>query len=230
MDKRFLAILGIVVVALGGLLIFGGKNDNTNGGGDTKNVQPTNYTYGEGKSGVVLIEYGDFQCPACKQYYPWVEQLREKYKEQITFQFRHFPLDNIHPNARASHRAAEAAGRQGKFWEMYQKLYEGQESWSDSTNARSIFDGYAKEIGLDLNRFKTDFASQVTNNKINADQAEGKKAEVNSTPTFVLNGQKIENPRGLDDFDKLIAEAIAAKNPGGSDATAPGYISDPIAQ
>ena len=77
---------------------------------------------GESKSGVTLIEYGDFQCPACQQYYPIFKQIKEKYKDQITVQFRHFPIVSAHQNAMVAHRAAEAASNQGKFWEMHDLL------------------------------------------------------------------------------------------------------------
>src|SRR5687767_7573334 len=87
-------------------------------------VQPTNHLYGENSKGVTLVEYGDYQCPACKAYHPIVKALAEKYKADIHFQFRNFPLKAIHQNALAGSRAAEAADKQGKFWEMHNALYE----------------------------------------------------------------------------------------------------------
>lgn len=215
MDRRFVAILTVLVLGFGGFLIYNkrAQDSGVNNQNGTSGVKTTNHNFGEGKKGVVLVEYGDFQCPACFQYFPIVEELREKYKTDITFQFRNFPIDSIHPNARAAHRAAEAADKQGKFWEMYSRLYQTQQEWTSSPSVRPIFEGYAGQLGLDLVKFKADFASSEVNASINADVSEGQKLGVNSTPTFFLDGQKIDNPRGLEEFNKLIDEAISKKNP-----------------
>lgn len=157
---------------------------------------------------VNLTEYGDYQCPACGQYYPLVKQLVEQYKNDIQFQFRNFPLRQIHPNAQASSRAAEAAAKQGKFWEMHDLLYEQQNSWKDSSSANVVFEGYASQLGLNVAKFKTDFASAAVNETIAADYAEGTKLGVNSTPSFFVQGKKITNPQTLDEFKKIIDEAI----------------------
>jgi protein-disulfide isomerase len=175
--------------------------------------KPSNHVYGEGAKNVTLIEYGDFQCPACASYYPVVKALKEKYKADIVFQFRNFPLEAIHTNARASARAAEAADKQGKFWEMHDILYENQTSWQDTSDPLKIFKNYAEQIEIaDLAKFETDYKSSAVNDVINADIKEAQKVEATSTPTFVLDGVKItENPRDQASFDKLIDDAIAKK-------------------
>src|SRR5688572_15092390 len=119
MNKPFLAIIAVIILIFGGIIFFNKKEANNT---QPNNAKPTSHVIGEGSTGVVLMEYGDFECPACGQYYPVVEQVAEKYKEQITFQFRHLPLVQIHQSALAAHRAAEAADKQGKFWEMYRLL------------------------------------------------------------------------------------------------------------
>jgi len=188
------------------------KQKNNPGTGSSTSVQPTNHVKGSGSSDIVLAEYGDFQCPACGQYYPLVKQVYEKYKDQVKIQFRHFPLVQIHKNAFVSSRAAEAASNQDKFWEMHDLLYENQQTWSEANNPNTIFDGYAKQLGLDVTRFQQDMASQATNDKINADIAEGKNLGANSTPTFVINGKKLEeNPNNFEAFVQLIDDAIKAK-------------------
>jgi protein-disulfide isomerase len=213
MSKRFVAILVAIIVIFAGLLIFNKKDTKAPGGNDQP-AQLTNHIYGEGKKGVTLIEYGDFQCPACGAYFPLVRQLKEKYKEDITFQFRHFPLVEIHQNALIASRAAEAAGMQDKFWEMHDLLYENQKSWEGSSTASKFFEDYAAQLSLNLDKFKSDMFSDTVNRIIQADRAEGKKQGFSSTPTFVLDGKKIEqNPRDFESFDKLIADTIAAKNP-----------------
>lgn len=208
-DKRFLATVAVIIVVFIGFLAFNKKDEpkTTN-----TNTPPTQHVRGEGKSGVTLVEYGDFQCPACGQYYPVVEQVYEKYQDQITFQFRHFPLTSIHPNAFAASRAAEAAGKQDKFFEMYNQLYANQTAWSESNSPSKFFNDYAKKIGLDVTKYQEDFASSAVNDSIQADIAAGEKLGANSTPTFVLDGKIIKNPAPtVEAFSKVIDEAIAKK-------------------
>lgn len=211
MSKRFLVVLLVCVLGLFGVYVATSKKDSKDNGGkttgDTSKV--SNHVIGENSKKVTLVEYGDFQCPACGQYYPIVKQVKEKYAKEIQFQFRNFPLSQIHQNARASSRAAEAAAKQNKFWEMHDLLYDNQASWQSSNNTAPIFESYASQLGLDLTKYKADYASTEVNDIINADYAEGAKLGVNSTPTFFIQGKKLEkNPQNLDEFNKLIDEAI----------------------
>jgi protein-disulfide isomerase len=212
MSKRFLIIMAALVVLFIGVIIINknGKSDNSNG---SSSSQGTNYILGAGKKGVTLVEFGDFQCPACGTYYPIIEQVKQKYINDITFQFRHFPLVQIHPNAMVAHRAAEAAGRQDKFWEMYSLLYTRQQNWVDSSNPTTIMDDYATELGLNIDKFKSDFSSADVNDAISADIKLAQEAGANGTPTLVLDGKKLDTlPQDLAAFSKLIDEAIANKN------------------
>ncbi len=158
---------------------------------------------------VSLVEYSDFQCPACRAYYPVIEQIIEKYKDKISFEYRHYPLTTIHRNAFAAARASEAAGKQDKFWEMYRLLFANQPSWAESGTARSTFEGYAKQLGLDLGRYKTDFASSETNSAINASIREFNSRRLpKSTPTFLLNGKKVTAGNSVEAFSKLIDKQL----------------------
>lgn len=216
MDKRFVTMLSVIVVVLGGLFWWTHRQ-NSSTTPPTK-TGPSNHVMGENAKHVTLVEYGDFQCPACGKYYPLVKQVKQKYAKDIQFQFRNFPLISIHPNAMLAARAGEAAGQQGKFWEMHDMLYEQQTSWGPSNNAQQFFESYAKQLGLDVNKFKTTASSQATLYTINADIKAGQAADANATPTFVLNGKKIdEAPGDLAGFSKLIDSAIAeqAKQPTG---------------
>jgi protein-disulfide isomerase len=217
MNKRFLITLLVCVLALVGIYIATSKKDSgsTDSTG-SKSGSLSNNVLGSNNKGVVLVEYGDFQCPACAGYHPIIKEVVEKYNDDIKFQFRNFPLQQIHQNARAAARTAEAAGLQGKYWEMHDLLYEQQQSWEQSTAVNTIFEGYASQLGLDLAKFKTDFSSSAVNETINADFAEGTKLGVDSTPTFFLQGKKIEDPpRDVAGWNKLIDQAIkeaSAKN------------------
>jgi len=211
MSNRFFITLLVVIAVIVGAFVITKDKSNTGNNANSSSAA-TNHTEGSDKSGVVLVEYGDYQCPACGQYYPIVKQVVEKYKDQITFQFRNFPLVQIHKNAFVASRAAEAADKQGKFWEMHDMLYEQQQTWAEVSNPNTFFEGYAKQLGLDVTKFKQDMASEDTNDRINADIQAGQSLGANSTPTFVLNGKKLDkNPSSLEDFNKAIEDAIKEK-------------------
>jgi protein-disulfide isomerase len=207
MSKRFMIVILICVLGLVGVYIATSKKDSNSASGSSS-AQLTNHVMGDNAKKVTLVEYGDFQCPYCGQYYPIIKQVVEKYKSDIQFQFRNFPLDQ-HQNARAAARAAEAAGKQGKYWEMHDLLYEQQSDWENSTSAATVFEGYASQLGLNLNQFKTDFASSEVNDAINADRNEGTRLGVDATPTFFLQGKKLADPpTTADAFGKLLDDTI----------------------
>lgn len=138
----------------------------------------------------VLVEFGDLQCPACAAYHPFILQAKEEFKDSLTYVFRNFPLTQ-HKNAIPAAYALEAAGLQGKYWEMQDKLYGTQEEWSDLSDSVSKFSEYAKVLGLDETKFKSDMDSSEIKDKVKADYADGIILKVDSTPTFFLNGVKI---------------------------------------
>jgi protein-disulfide isomerase len=209
MSKGFWAIIGIIVVIFGGVLLFKGDEANAPSNG----AALSNHVQGENAKDVELLEYADFQCPVCGQYYPMLKQVMEKYNADIQFRFRHLPITQIHQNAFAAARAAEAAGLQDKFWEMYDLIFQNQQAWSSSKKAQTIFEGYAQQLGLNMEQFKADFTSQKVNDTINADVKEfNKTGEDVATPTFFLDGKRIQ-PRSVEEFNQLIDEAIAKKNP-----------------
>lgn len=210
MGKKFWIVLILVVVGFTGFLWLSGGKDVAESGATSSNGALVTHITGKQDAAVKLVEYSDFQCPACRAYYPIVEQIVEKYKDRISFEYRHYPLTTIHRNAFAAARASEAAGKQGKFWEMYRLLFANQAAWSDSDNSQTTFEGYAKQLNLDMGQYKTDFASSETNGAINASIREFNKLGLpKSTPTFLLNGKKIQ-PRDAADFSRLIDEQLKA--------------------
>lgn len=210
MSKQFIAIVIACLLGLFGIYTITAKKDSGTKDSSSTTTQSSlsNNVIGKNSKKVTLVEYGDFQCPACGQYHPIIKQLISEYQNDIQFQFRNFPLQQIHPNARAASRAAEAAAKQNKYWEMHDLLYEQQSGWESSSSTKTIFEGYAKQLGLNVQKFSTDFASEAVNKTINADYEEGNKQGVTGTPTFFLQGKKIENPQTLDAFKKLIDQAI----------------------
>jgi len=208
LSKEFIAVVVVVIVGLFGLFAVT-KKDNGNNNNTVSNGQPTDHTQGAGTSGVTLVEYGDLQCPACKSYYPIVKQIQKEFGDKITFQFRNFPLNQLHPHAYQAARAAEAAGKQGKFFEMHDMLYENQDSWSGLSDVTSVFESYAQQLGLNMDQYRSDVISAEVGGAIDADIKEGQNLGANSTPTFVINGQKVEeNPRSFTEFKDLINSKI----------------------
>jgi protein-disulfide isomerase len=130
MSKQFLAVLIAVIIIFVG--IFAITNHNKSGGSGAGTGATTSHVEGQGKDDVSLVEYGDYECPYCGEYYSTVKQIAAEYNTQITFQFVNFPLESIHPNAFAGARAAEAANEQGKFWQMHDLLYEENQIYYDS--------------------------------------------------------------------------------------------------
>lgn len=150
---------------------------------------------------VYLVEFSDFQCPACKSYKSVVDEIIEKNKDNLLFAYRHYPLSQ-HQFALKAALASEAAKNQGKFWEMYNYLFSNQEKLSDAT----IEDG-AKELKLDLEKFKKDSDSSENKDKVNKDMADGNKFGVDATPTFFLNGKKMRIS-GFEDLKNEVEKEI----------------------
>lgn len=217
MSKSFWGVVIAVIIVFVGIFALTGSKSNGNNSGSSTTL--TNHVEGLGQDHVTLVEYGDYQCPYCGQYYPIVKQVQQDFNNQITFQFRNFPLTSLHPNAFAGARAAEAAALQGKFWQMHDTLYEENlqnqsgsvATWIDASDPTPYFDQYAQQIGLNLTQFKSDYASTKVNDLITADMAEGNKLGVDATPTFFLDGKQISVGESVSAFETLIKAEIAKK-------------------
>lgn len=152
---------------------------------------------------VTLVEFSDFECPACGTFDPYVKKVAEEFKDDLKVAYRHFPLPQ-HTKARLAAQASMAAAEQGKFWDYGEKLFANQDNLDEADLI-----GYAQEFGLNMEKFKADMASQKIKGYISQDLALGTKIGINSTPTFYLNGKKI----ALTSFDSLrvkVIEAVAA--------------------
>lgn len=222
--KRALPFVIIVVVLIAGvtaLVIFSrNKGGGDNAGSFVANPQQTQQatavtpppatpadTAGLTKpnvkvsSPVVLEEYGDYQCPPCGILYPELKKLEHEYGNQLRIVFRHFPLTKIHKNAMTAARAAEAARNQGKFEEMHDRLYRNQSAWKDLDEPRPTFIGYARELGLNVDRFTRDMDSPEVEQRIAADMQRGNSSGVTGTPTVFIEGRMLKfeatTPEGL---------------------------------
>lgn len=160
----------------------------------SKNGNIGDNIFGNKESKVILVEYADFQCPGCGSTHPSIKALVEEYKDKIQYIYRNFPL-TYHSNGKTSAYAAESAGLQDKYWEMHNKIFESQSVWQDlnKEDCVNLFVGYAESLGLDTEKFKTDIESENVAKKISYDQSLAYKAGVDATPTFVLNGTKLDS-------------------------------------
>lgn len=160
---------------------------------------------------IILTEYSDYQCPACAYFHPIVDSLKANYGDELKVEYKDFPL-NSHQFAALAARAAEAAKNQDKFLQMHKKLFENQQQWS-SGNAEARFIGYAKDIGLDIEQFKADLNAAETQKAVMEEKQEGIQLGVNSTPTFFINGEKVQqNPPTFEDFKALIDVYMKEEN------------------
>lgn len=211
--KRYalpLGILGVIVVLLALVFISGSKAPDYTGGNATEPPLSEEWVRGDTNAAVKLVEYSDFQCPACAAYQPLLKELLARYAtSSLAFVYRHYPLTQIHANADLAARAAEAAGKQGKFWEMHDILFERQLQWDKLLDPEDRFSEYASELGLNAEQFKNDMASDEVRRLVADDYQRGQRIGVAGTPTFVLNGQKFgQNPGSLAEFEAILNSVL----------------------
>ena len=203
---RITTILATIVLIVAGMAWIGNAQDHANDP-QMLSVPVTDSDWYEGgkDASAVLVEYSDFQCPACGAYAPLIRELHETYGNSLKIVYRNYPLVTIHPNAQLAAQAAEAAGIQGKFFPMHDILFENQETWSKEADPTSLFVEYATAIGLDVEKFTTDLTGKDVVNAIKNDVEGGNTSKISSTPTFFLNGIQISrNPQGIESFKALI--------------------------
>jgi protein-disulfide isomerase len=201
--------IGIVVIVLVALMVWGvNSGTNINPPFEAGVVHPLDNVEGNAKSKVVIVEYSDFECPACRTYYSVMKQLMVEFKDQVALVYRNFPLTEIHVNAELAARAAQAAGKQGKFWEMHDLLFEKQSEWASAANPETFFESYAALLGVSADQFKADFRSREIRDFVRAQRASAIKLGLQGTPTFFINGKQIQNPTSVDAFRAIIKDAI----------------------
>ena len=212
--KLTLALVGAVVLVLAavvGVNAIAGSDRGTTAVADGESllIRSDSHVLGtEGETGVTFVEFLDFECEACLAAYPAVEKLREEYEGEVTFVVRHFTL---HSNSERAARAVEAAGEQGAFEAMYQRMYDTQTEWGHSSDpADDTFAGYAAELGLDTDRFATDYADPNLAAKVARDHEDGLELGVEGTPTFFIDGERLQ-PRSYEDLVAAIDDALAER-------------------
>jgi protein-disulfide isomerase len=183
-------------------------------------AQPAN-VLGNPAATVSIEEFADFQCPTCATIHTVLKNVQAAYGSRIKFTFRHFPLIQIHKNAFDAAVASEAAGRQGKFWDMQNLIFQNQQAWSASTDVRTVFNGYAERLGLDVERFKSDMAGMETKERVQRDMERGKALAITSTPTIFINGMSVPYEQMTLEALRQIIDAELQKNPAPQQTVAP---------
>ncbi len=211
--KRFTLwfIVGVVLIGSFLALMFMNKGPEVTPGKLSTPASADEWIKGDKDAKVTLVEYSDFQCPACRAWEPQIESLMSEFGNHVRLVYRNFPLKTIHQNAQISAQAAEAAGMQGKYWEMHSLLFEKQSIWSPQTSVvvKETFAGYAADLGLNVEQFKEDLVSDKAKSLVDEDSDSGKASGVDSTPTFFLNDLEIK-PQNNDNFRQLLRDAVDA--------------------
>ncbi len=212
-----ISIWGSVVVVLGlivwGMVFLISHYESPKKPGDVNltienKIEPNDWVEGNRSAKVILTEYSDFQCPACGQYFPVVKQLMGEFDKDVAMVYRHFPLP-MHPHSKTMAIAAEAAGKQGKFWEMHDLIFTNQSKWTDKSDVKSTITDFAKQLKLNTAQFEKDMASDELKNKIDNTSVEAEQIGLYYTPSFFLNGKLIQNPANFNDFRDLLIKAIS---------------------
>lgn len=217
-EAKILIVIAILVVIGGVLLAIYANPKPAEPGAPVDQqslIRETSRMTKKATAKVNIVEFGDYQCPGCAAANPIVKQVVEKYKdnENVNFVFRNFPLESIHPNARISAEAAEAAGTQGKFWEMHDILYEKQAEWGVQPDPSTMFADYASTLGINVDQFKTSVSQRMAKEVIQADINDANKLGITGTPTFYINAVLFAPNAGriptFEDFTKKIDEELA---------------------
>jgi protein-disulfide isomerase len=203
------AVFGVVVA---GFMFLGRSGPDASADGGASSASPVvredSHRLGEpGDSGVTLVEFLDLECESCRAAYPFVEQLREDYAGRVTFVARYFPLPG-HANAENAAVAVEAAAQQGAFEAMYHRMYETQTQWGEQQESKAVlFRSFAEEMGLDMAAYDAAVADPATLERVRSDRDDGLALGVQGTPTFFLNGERVEVD-STEQFIELIDAAL----------------------
>lgn len=215
MKNPWIIVAVLAVVLIGGSVWY----SNTVSARNNEGIEVKAHMKGNPDAPVTLVEFSDLQCPACAAFQPYVNEILANYGDAIRFEYKHYPLP-IHPLAEPAARAAEAAGQQGQFFAYADKLFENQKAWSTSPNPTRQFFTYAEELGLDMEQFKRHLNATVLRDKVRSEGQEARGLGVTGTPTFFLNGQRMQYS-SYDEFRQQIEQAVNPNVNFSADGTAP---------
>jgi len=200
--KPLIIIVLAVVVAGAAAVYFSRQSEEaatTAEGSPSPSLQTTGggHFRGPENARITLVEFGDYQCPSCKAFHPVVQELLPRYPQQVRLEFHHYPLISIHPNSMAASLAVEAAGEQGRYWEMHDLVFELQDEWSKDPNAEPAFLAMATRLGLNQNAFMQAMRSPQLQDRILQDVIRAREGQVEAVPTFFIDGKRISVPLSI---------------------------------
>ncbi len=205
-------MLAATVIVITAILVFGSQSKSVNTEpikvDEAKLIQDYSPRRGPDTAPVRIVEFSDFQCPACARVAPMLDQANIDYGDQIQLIYRYFPLTQTHQNAQLTSQAGAAAQAQGKFWEFAHLLFQNQNEWSTSNDIKTVLQGYATTLGLDTTQFKKDMTDQKLIDHIRRDVGDANALSINSTPTIYINGKKIQSPSTYADLKQIIDENL----------------------
>lgn len=195
-----ITIVGTLALVAGIAVVFSNSNSQQQAIDQAVLLEGALHVDGPDNARVTIVEFSDFECPACRAVEPLLAQMRMQYPDDVRFVYRHYPLLQIHPHAELAARAAVAAAGQDKFWEMHDWLFANQDTWAGATSqadAQEMMITAAEQLGLDKTVFTEALQSDTVKSTVAADMALGSQLGVNSTPTIYVNGQKLSAPQQL---------------------------------
>src|ERR1051326_3417855 len=207
--KPVIVIVLAVAVAAGAAVLLSRQPDSpseTNAAPLKADIKGGGHFRGPDNAELTLVEFGDYQCPSCGAYHPFVKEIMSRYPQKLRLEFHHYPLISIHPNSMAAAIAAEAAGEQGHYWEMHDALFEHQQEWAGSPNAQDLFVTLAGRLGLDTNKFAQSMKSPVLQERILKDVAQAQDLKVQAVPSFFINGEQTHIKLSMEDFVQVIED------------------------
>lgn len=212
-------ITSILCIAFFGVLVYSAKQkkqERIAQGATQVQIKDTGWVRGNPDAGVIITEFSDLQCPACAIHEGNVQKILAEFEGKVALRYKHFPLTG-HKYAVIAARAAEAAGKQEKFWEMHDLLFVKQQELSDSSDPKEKLTAYAKQLELDVDAFTKDLDSKELETIINQQRDEGINIGVNSTPTFFINGKLMNTPDTYESFKAAVetelGKVIPKSNP-----------------
>ena len=211
-SKFFLGVVAAAVLVIAGIVIFSSDSSTKTTVTADQLDETVGHKLGPDSAPVKIVEFGDFQCPACAAAAVDFEKAQAANGDSVQIIFRHFPLPN-HQNGLNGSLAAESAGQQNKFWPMLDLLYANQKQWQDLDNPLDTYVNFAKELDLNIDQFEKDYASSETKKTVETDRDYGLALKVDSTPTFYLNKVKLTGAQTADTWQKLIDAAKETKTP-----------------
>jgi protein-disulfide isomerase len=206
--KPLVVIILAVAVAAGAAVFLSRQADEPSGTNAaplaTADIKSGGQSRGAADAELTLVEFGDYQCPYCAAFHPFVQEILNRYPKQVRLEFHHFPLIGIHPNAMAASKAVEAAGQQGRYWEMHDALFQYQNEWSSRPDPKPVFMAIANRIGINGTILVQAMENPQIQARIVKDVEQGDKAGVQAVPAFFINGRQVPVKLSMEDLVQVI--------------------------